>query len=201
MNNKYDNKVSWIDKGSIKKMCMKLSELNGLSANELLKKAGQDGIVPVDIAQLCYDLQIIIKPFDFASIESSETYRNQVISKGNILGVVLAQGDDLAILYREADTKNRKRFTLAHELAHCCLHMSPQDDIHVEFRIDGNSDEQKEVEANIFAGELLIPEDGLKSIINETKVEREIIPSLASLFAVSINVMEERLKYLKIEII
>lgn len=183
------------------KMCMKLSELNGLSANDLLEKAGQADIVPVDVAQLCYDLQIIIKPFDFSPIENTEELKKTIMQKGNILGVVLAQDDDLAILYRQADSKNRKRFTIAHELAHCCLHMTPQEDIYIEFRMDEISSDQKEIDANIFAGELLIPENALRTIIGNQNVTNDFVVFLSDLFAVSVNVMKGRLEHLKINIL
>ncbi len=69
--------------GSDKNMCMKIKELNGLSANELLEKAGQADVVPVDIARLCRDLQIITKPCDFSPIEYSNEYKEQVAQKGS----------------------------------------------------------------------------------------------------------------------
>lgn len=192
--------MSYLKRNGDLKMCMKLSELKELSANDLLNKAGQEDVVPVDIAQLCKDLQIITSPFDFTSIENSDEYRGLVEKKGNILGVVLAEKDDLAILYRIADTKNRKRFTIAHELAHCCLHMNPNEDLHIEFRTDEKSKDIKEIEANIFAGELLIPEKSLRTVIADKQVTEELVLLLSRFFVVSSNVMKERLKYLKIGI-
>lgn len=188
-----------VKKGGRKKMCMKLKELNGLSADDLLIKTGQVGVVPVDIAQMCRDLQIIIKPFDFSTIERDPDFKKLISEHGNILGIVLTNNDDLAILYREADTRNRKRFTLAHEMAHCCLHMSPHDDVHIEFRTD-KSAAKKEREANIFAGELLIPEKSLRTIIEGKEITNDFIVFLSNLFVVSVNVMIERLRYLKIKI-
>lgn len=190
------------ENGCEKNMCKKIRELKGLSTNDLLLKVGQTDVIPVDVAQMCYDLHIHIKPVDFASLENDASFKDAVSAKGNILGIVMAEGDELAILYRESDTKNRKRFTLAHELAHCCLHMLPNENLHVEFRRDEASSDPKEIEANTFAGELLIPEKALKEIIRDaSEIKSILIPMLSSLFVVSENVMKERCKKLNIQIV
>lgn len=182
------------------KMCLKIKQLNGLTSSNLLKNAGQADIVPIDIAQICYDLKIILKPFNFTILERNDKYKKQVNKKGNILGAVLAKDDDLAILYRESDSKNRKRFTIAHELAHCCLHIKPEQKQYIEYRRDVISSDKREIEANIFAGELLIPENALRTVIGSRKVTSEVIDILSKIFVVSNNVMIERLKHLNIDI-
>lgn len=65
---------------------------------------------------------------------------------------------------------------------------------YVEFRGTMNSDNENEIEANVFAGELLIPKKQLNRVYKQL-----IVPSLvglADIFEVSINVMRERLLYL-----
>lgn len=180
-------------------MCKRLRELNGLTAEDLLKKVGQFDVVPVDIAQICYDLDIHVKMMDFTQLENkihSITNENK-----EILGVVLAKEDDLAILYCN-DTVNRKRFTLAHELAHCCLHLNPNKKLHIEFRTSEAVFDEKEIEANKFAGELLIPENSLKEVIDfSLSIKRERIPFLSQLFVVSENVMKARLEQLNITVV
>lgn len=50
----------------------------------------------------------------------------------------------------------RQRFTIAHELAHCCLHIDAnQKKNYIELRSEniGIEDENKEKLANIFAGD------------------------------------------------
>lgn len=183
-------------------MCRKLIELHGLKADELLDKAKQTDLFPVDVAQICYDLGIRLMPFDFKPIEQDESMREDVQQRGEILGAVVAEEDDLAILYRQEDSKNRRRFTIAHELAHCCLHMQPNEQSHVEFRIDSQSDDSREIDANTFAGELLIPKKILLKLIGiSNSVKEEMIPNLSKMFMVSDNVMRARLKYLKIMVI
>lgn len=184
-------------------MCMRLRELNGLSSSELLKKTSQYDAIPVDIAQVCFDLDVRLKPFDFHEIEERISKEDGLESGNEILGAVIAYKDELAILYRQSDTTNRKRFTIAHELAHCCLHMRPDTTSpYIEFRRDEKSNKDKEVKANIFAGQLLIPEKSLRKLIGGSSfLASNLIPSLAGLFMVSENVMKARLSELKIKII
>lgn len=183
-------------------MCAKIEELNGLSANEILQRTHQSNLIPVDISQICYELGIRTQSTDFTPIEKSEFYQNQVTAKGSILGVVIVKNKDIAILYRDKDTLNRKRFTIAHELAHCCLHMKPTDDKHIQFRTDTNSNNAKEIAANKFAGELLIPTNSIKMLMQDrNSATPELISFLSDIFAVSDNVMKERLKGLKYKII
>lgn len=191
-----------VKKRCVKKMCKKIAELSGITANELLNRMHQLNTVPVDIAQICFDMNIRIKPVDFTPVEENEEFKDQVSKKGNILGIVMVHNDDLAILYRASDTQNRKRFTLAHELAHCCLHMKPEDDTHIEFRTDETSSDEREIAANKFAGELLIPEHSLRRMIdNRNTIPADLVKVLASIFAVSVNVMMSRLKELQVEVI
>lgn len=186
--------------GNVINMCAKIEELSGLSANDILKVFNADNLIPVDISQICYDLQIRVTGANFEKIENM-VYSNEVKMKGHILGAVMVQDDDIAILYRKSDSKNRIRFTLAHELAHCCLHMKPEDEIHVEFRTDEQSNSPKEIEANVFAGELLIPEQCLKAVLKDQKtIDVNMVELLSDMFVVSNNVMKERLKNLNYQI-
>lgn len=53
---------------------------------------------------------------------------------------------------------DRKRFTLAHELGHILMHITG------DFPVPNHRDEkQKEIEANRFASEFLMPEEGIKN--------------------------------------
>ena len=185
-----------------KKMCQKLIDLNGMSADKLLDITGQTDVFPVDVAQICFKLGIRLMPFNFKPIEQHESIKEEVEKKGNILGAVVVNDDDLAILYRQEDVSNRRRFTIAHELGHTCLHMKSNEQSHIEFRTDTCSTEPKEIEANIFAGQLLIPEKTLNQLIDSNKfISEKVLPHLSELFMVSENVMRARLDYLKIKIL
>ena len=101
----------------------------------------------------------------------------------------------MGIFYRASDSINRRRFTMAHEIAHCCLHTDTLTDKHIELRSSKTQNDPREYNANVFAGELLIPESSLKMIY-----EQLLVPSLSGLsviFQVSTNVMAKRLDYLK----
>lgn len=173
----------------------KLTQLRDMTAAEILQKYEEPGGLAVDIAKILYILDIKVIPFDFTELEKSALVSKLVQEKGLILGVALMHDEKLAIFYRKGIPLNQARFTLAHELAHCCQHIKEGTTYHIEFRQDENSGEKKEEEANIFAGELLIPEDRLLYAYNKL-----ILPysaSLAKLFYVPINLMESRLKRLK----
>lgn len=179
-------------------MCDKIKELNGLTADSVLNKYWQRDELPINIAKILFDMKIKVAAFDFSNIEKSQN-----APEGLILGAVITQGNDVAIVYKKGDPLNRIRFTLAHELAHCCLsHIKPDSKGYVELRLEGDNYDPYEKEANIFAGELLIPRRELQSVLME--YFPDTFPRskfLASIFSVSVSVMEERLKYLRIPFI
>ena len=110
--------------------------------------------------------------------------------------LVLTSGNDAAIFYRKTDSVNRKRFTIAHELAHCC-HLDPATtEPHIEYRIDEDKKDEFERKMDIFAGELLIPFKKLKEVYMSLEIPASAV--LAKIFNVSVSVMEARLNYLKI---
>lgn len=169
---------------------------NGASA--LLENYGLNTYFPVDIVELITRLGIKIIPYDFSRMEQSEQYAKDVVEKGFILGASTANDDSIGIFYKKDDHINRIRFTLAHELAHCCLHMSPENyESNVDFRTDTIATEGREFDANVFAGELLMPEKELRYA--HSNLVKPYLTSLTKIFGVSENVMQARLKYLNLE--
>ena len=134
-----------------------------------------------------------MQPYDFSKYDGNNL-------ENRILGAMIANEKDLALLYREGETRNRNRFTLAHELAHCCLtHLSDKEMPYIEYRHDGIVCDANEIKANIFAGELLIPTIELSKVLSEQYANTfPKVVRLAEMFSVSINVMKERLHFLKI---
>lgn len=163
-----------------------LKELKGKTAEDLLKKIDTTK-PPVDIKKLVETLGISVRKKDFGQIEKIAN-----ASEGTILGAAISKGNSLTIFYSDKTTYNRMRFTVAHEIAHCCLHSDDLEVNHVELRTDyGNILSEHEKQANEFAGELLIPEKLL-----DKEYKKFIVPSLdtlAKLFEVSVNVMAARL--------
>lgn len=178
-------------------MCEKIKELNGLTADTILNKYWQRDVLPINIAKILYDMEIKVSAFDFSNTEKKVNAPN-----GLILGAVITQGNDLAIIYKKDDfSLNRVRFTLAHELAHCCLsHIKPNSKGYVELQLNCNDPHEKE--ANVFAGELLIPKRELQLVLMEYFPNSfPVSKVLAQIFSVSVKVMETRLKYLRIPFI
>lgn len=171
-------------------MCVILEKIKDKTPYELLKKYNIPLKPPIDISTLLEKIGISTIAKDFTEIENIIG-----INTGSILGAAMSKGDNLAIFYKKTDTYNRKIFTIAHELGHCCKHSENLKISHIQFRTD-TLPNAHETEANIFAGELLIPEEVLRPIYDEF-----IIPSLKGLsdiFGVSTNVMAARLDYLNL---
>jgi Zn-dependent peptidase ImmA (M78 family) len=177
------------NKNEVRYMCPPLDKIKGLSANELLQKFYPSNEYPLDLGVLLKNIGISNKEMDFSDLEE--------ITKAPILGLMLSDNTNAAIYFRKGDTLNRQRFTIAHELAHCCLHYTHDENYrHLELRLADSANNPHETEADIFAGELLIPLSKLKEVYLSLDCPCSAI--LASKFGVSINVMEARLNYLEI---
>lgn len=174
-------------------MNKELEKVYQKSPEQLLKENGIPLEPPIDLDLLVNQLGIIVREHDFSSIEKAAN-----IPADSILGATLSLDNLLIIMFKKySEKRNRhgERFTIAHELAHCALHANNLEINHLELRNEiCNKDIPKEVDANKYAGELLIPETSLKKIYN-----RLLIPSLKTLseiFDVSAKVMEKRLDIL-----
>ena len=170
-------------------MCRILKSIKGKTARELLEKYNISPEPPINLTRLLQNAGISAVEFDFSELEKYGNYE-----LGTILGAAISNEENLTIFYRKDDSENRKRFTIAHELAHCCLHSENLKENHIELRNNDNNQPQREIEANIFAGELLIPKESLEKIYNELLVP--YLSTLAEIFGVSSNVMAARLDYL-----
>ena len=172
-------------------LCAPLEKIRGKSAATILEAVGLSEMVPVPLEPILTYLGISAVPFDFSEVEAA--LADFVAERGNILGMMISKGDNAGILYRKADSINRQRFTIAHELGHCAL-ATETVSRRIEFRNDGKSNDPREMDANTFAGELLIPEKSLRVLYDETVATR--VDLLAKAFAVSENVMKARLEAL-----
>lgn len=176
----------------------KLNMLKFYSSEEIVKQYNPDGIYPFNIKKIYDHMDIPVIPYDFKHIEQN-ALRQEVETYGKISGAVVATDDKMAVFYSYDSNKPHIRFTLAHELAHCCLNLNLDTASgrmsHIEFRnACKNNITAEERNANIFAGEILIPTEPLNYVISNL-----ICPSvyyLSKFFGVSENVMSERLKYL-----
>ena len=167
-------------------------------AYELIDKVKEMGFqlsVPIDIKALLNFLEIRydIKP-DFKKVK--------------VTGSISVQNGEPYIWVNpmKNTTRERRRFTLAHELGHFMLHIAPLDDFNsfqeiedqnISFNRNDNWD-YKEMEANNFAAQLLMPaklvEEQVQLLIEKAPTKEDVIAQLAKHFTVSVQVMEYRLK-------
>lgn len=176
-------------------MCKKLEDIHKKKPSDFLL---QNNELPVNIEEILISAGINVLATDF-----SELQQRLPIKRIIILGIAYAKMNDLFILYSSKSDIFEKRFTLAHELGHCCLHMNADSACHVELQTKydflelQNSDlkiikEQKEEEADKFARDLLIPTEKLSKILCSKK---EIsIEELANAFAVPLLQMQKKLE-------
>lgn len=106
--------------------------------------------------------------------------------------------ENFEILVNKNDTRERKRFTIAHEIGHFFLHKEIliSDEIHIDimYRMPNDDEEQKRREKDVdyFAGALLMNRTLLTKMYNESNT----ITELAEIFDVSVSAMTVRLDIL-----
>ncbi|MFR1685966.1 MAG: ImmA/IrrE family metallo-endopeptidase [Massilimicrobiota timonensis] len=205
-------------------MCDKLNALRKLyvsgnyekTAKNLLDKC-QWNIIPVDISYILDCLNIPFNSKDFS--ESEHKLQESDINQG-IQGMIHVTGENIDIFYnkkfnptqnstpKEKDSCIHKiNFTLAHELAHSIIHTRDIDENggFLDFyRLDDDlqNNDEKEVEANTLAGEILMPKEIFIASFAACKLSgksfEETLNSLSILFNVSVNVINARIKYLQL---
>ena len=132
-----------------------------------------------------------------------EVYRVDDMKDG-ISGAIVNENGKYVIYTNENEPIVRRRFTIAHELAHYLLHKNIIDD-----DLDGNLTDAKDIgimyrsklstiferEANILASEILIPIYELKKFIDEDNINS--ISKLSNIFKVSKEAIRIRTDILK----
>lgn len=197
-------------------MCKILKNLKKKTPDQILNIYSQGNVLPVDIVSIAKNIGISLGSADFSKLEKKDAFKKLVSERGHILGSVFIDDENVQIIYNnnlrddekfkhlsEVDKQEklfrRQRFTIAHEIAHCCLHMKEDEKYHIEFRTEQTDyTTKKERDANIFAGELLIPQNILTSICFALG-RRISIDFLSNIFKVSSNVMKARLRFLNEE--
>ncbi len=131
--------------------------------------------------------------------------------EGELSGMVHRRSDGSGVIgVNSSHSPTRQRFTIAHEIGHLLLHSD--DEVHIdEKRPLGQRDElssqavdPREIEANQFAAELLMPESFVREcLVNLVDEEPEVsiedaIEKLARVFRVSQLAMTHRLTNLRI---
>lgn len=114
----------------------------------------------------------------------------------NVSGsLVKSAGADAVVLLNGSDSRNRRRFTCAHELGHFVRHSSQGDEEfeYVEHRdsLSAAGLDPDEIYANQFAAALLMP----AHLVEEHRRDKGVV-ELANVFRVSADAMSYRLKNL-----
>ncbi len=204
-------------------MCRPLEKLCGKSAEYILETYGNKYKYPVDIVKIVNNIgDIDLGTMDFTGLNeilSIDDESSQIIGAVRVLENRLqiicsekfdesrdAEYPDMSPEKRKDKLWRRQRFTIAHELAHCCNDIdSTQERNYIEFRSKNKKYEynKKEKVANIFAGELLMPRNILDVFLltpqkyNLTTPDGKVsIKKLADAFLVNNHVMLERLRHL-----
>lgn len=115
--------------------------------------------------------------------------------------LLLCQRDEQIICVNKRHHPNRQRFSISHEIAHFLLHKdeAPHFDKDYEIYFRGNvsdsPDNEKEIEANQFAAELLMPLTMIRSDLRENP--SPTASELAKKYQVSEQAMTFRLASLR----
>lgn len=118
----------------------------------------------------------------------------------NVSGALIKDKDkDPVIVLCKLDSKNRKRFTCAHEIGHYAYRLTTNGDHYEYIDLRGDSastgTDPEEIYANQFAAELLMPKDEVEKLSNKN------MPAflIAQHFGVSDDAMRYRLKNLSLK--
>lgn len=128
----------------------------------------------VDIYRLATDIGFDVYEVNFSSDDIAGTFEKEKGEKGQIY-------------INRKDMYERKRFTVAHEVAHGILHVRKDtDEKHTDYRqplkyYANKDDLKKEIQANMLAAALLMP----RKLFTDAWKEREDIDDIADLFSVS----------------
>lgn len=141
-----------------------------------------DFSIPVDVYKVAKDLKMEVKYEDLEIsgivIDVASYYRDVV------------KDVDYLIIVNNKDKRHVQRFTIAHEIGHVVLNHFrrglSRSSLRPELGYGSFHDGIFEIEANVFAGELLVPALVLKKVVYEGLTS---LNDLASIFDVSIYVV------------
>lgn len=135
-----------IDDDFFKDLNFSKSSLKIASAKELIEKLNIKSF-PVDLLKILQDLNI--------------EYREEILPRdiSGKLEKITNEKDEYIIFVNKFHPQARKNFTIAHELGHFCLHKNLKEHFEDQTFFRSDKVDPMESEANIFAAELLMPEN------------------------------------------
>lgn len=122
--------------------------------------------------------------------------------EGNLSGCTVREENRATVGINSLHHVNRQRFTLAHEIGHFLLHEGKKIIIDRGFRVNlrltatSAVDDPEEIEANLFAAELLMPESLVRKDLSNKELDIEdgsVIRELADHYKVSSQALIYRL--------
>ena len=150
------------------------------SGNEFLKEYSINDF-PFNIVEFVQGLGIKIKYDDLPN---------------NISGMLTKEDNAYVIVVEKKHPANRQRFTIAHELAHYFLHKNVKEKFEDAVFFRGSATDSIEFQANLFAGEILMPKEEFLAQIENGKSK---IEELAEYFGVSTLAIRVRAKQLNLQ--
>ncbi|MGE4234548.1 MAG: ImmA/IrrE family metallo-endopeptidase [Bacteriovoracia bacterium] len=156
-------------------------------AEDTLEKYQPKDDLETDIDCIAQKLNIEVKRVDLES---------------HISGSIVFGPEKTVILINQNHSETRQRFSLAHELGHFLLHNKENpffvDSVQIEWRRENfqYNDFTQEVEANVFAASILMPEKRIYKYIRNNDLfwfNETDIKTLAKTFNVSLTAMRIRL--------
>ena len=171
-------------------------ETSPIPTEELEKQAG-DLLQKSGVAQVPVPMK---KVAQFLKIQVDEADLGEDCS-----GMLVREGKSAVIGVNANHHEHRKRFTIAHEIAHYMLHGGEayiDQPLHIDLRAadSGSGTQQEEKEANQFAAALLMPADQVRTAVAAAQpfdpTRDDELPNLAQRFKVSPQAMTTRLIHL-----
>lgn len=158
-----------------------VEEINNISEAVRNHFGYKDDDYFVDITKIAKDGGIEVNEVDF--------------NDPDISGTLVTRGDKQIINVNRNESEERKRFTIAHEIAHSILHPSNED--HIDYRqaiknYTSKEELTKEFQANMLAAALLMPGQLVKNAWENLKD----VDATAELFKVSKRAAAIRLESL-----
>lgn len=153
------------------------------AARKLLREHGLDGVYPVPTERLAellgYETVYFVPDSDTETVSGAVEYESK------------------RIFINASDIPQRQQFTLAHEIGHIVLHSQHDGLGEVDFRKNlEQPSEPKEIEANRFAAELLMPSMEFARTLYQNFGDKE---KTAKYFGVSPAAAKIRAKALRLE--
>ncbi len=161
-----------------------------LLAKQSLAKA------PIPVERLAQNLGVELRYEPFAG------------EQDQVSGMLFRDGGRTVIGINANEGQLRQRFTIAHEIGHLLLHKAPMyldtpAEVFMRNQRSSQSVDPKEIQANTFAAELLMPEKLVRAEAADAQAElskrsplvdtEELVERLAQKFQVSIQAMTFRL--------